>query len=105
MQDVFKLSGPGGLGLIMAAALYGLALPSCSSLSSAITGAPIPSTTVQRAGQPGAQPIEVSSADLAQAEDAARRAEILDEPGPVNGLYDAGRAAKAAREVLGKSSK
>lgn len=101
--------GRGSSGLsawVVAAGLLSLGLlPSCGVIGSAITGEPIPATTVQRAGQPDAQPIQIASADLAVAEDAARRAEILDEAPPVHGLYDAGRAAKAAREVFTESSK
>jgi hypothetical protein len=102
--------GPGGFsGLpvwVAAVALIGgSVLPSCSPLSSAITGAPIPATAIQRAGQPQAPVVMVASADLAVAEDAAARAEILNEPAPVQGLYDAGRAAEVVRGVFIEPSK
>lgn len=82
-----------------------LCLPSCSVVHSVATGQPIPSTTVQRAGQPEAQPIEIASVELAQAEAAAEAADLTNSPRPVNGLYDAGRAAQVAREVFTELSK
>jgi hypothetical protein len=79
------------LGL-MVAFFAVLLMPSCSTVSSAITGLPIPATSVQRAGQDGAPVILVSSQDLAEAE--ARPA------GTVHGLYDAGAVASKAREIV-----
>ncbi|MCW1884001.1 hypothetical protein OKA04_04625 [Luteolibacter flavescens] len=81
------------------------ALPSCSVVSSAVTGAPIPATSVQRADQPGARPFLVASADVAQAEAEADAAEQAGTKPPIHGLYDAGRAATAVREVFTESSK
>ncbi len=89
-----------GTGLVGA-----LFLTSCSVVGSAITGASIPATAVQRAGHDGATPILVSSADLAQAEVEAEVAAKAGQAPPVNGLYDAGRAAKAVRQVFTESSK
>lgn len=74
-----------------------LCLTSCSALTGAITGQPIPSTPVQRAGDPSAPSILVSSADLAQAEAAPA--------GTVHGLYDAGYLANRAREVVTGATK
>jgi hypothetical protein len=99
----------GGIPSIMITAaafcLAGLALSSCSVIGSAITGAPIPATAVQRAGHADATPFMVASGDLAQAEAAAEAAEKAGEQQPVNGLYDAGRAASTVREVFTDSSK
>ena len=102
----FFSRGMGSFLLVSTAAVtLGGVLTSCAPLVSAVTGAPIPSTTVVRAGQPDAQPIQVAGSDRAVAEDEARRAEILNEPPAVHGLYNAGRAAEVAREVFIEGSK
>lgn len=101
-------SGTTGAGVVVPLLLVGFALltlPSCSVIGSAISGAPIPATTVVRAVDADAMPIQVVSADLAVAEEQARDAERAGTAPPVHGLYDAGRAAKAAREVFTGSSK
>ena len=107
-----KKSGgtPGGMPAITlttaaALSLAGFALPSCSVVGSAVTGAPIPATAVQRTGGGDAEPVLIASTDLAQAEAEARVAREAGQAPPVNGLYDAGRAAKAVREVFTESSK
>lgn len=65
---------------------------SCSTVSSAITGLPIPATAVQRAGHDESVTILISSADYALAEQAPA--------GTVHGLYDAGYLSARAREVV-----
>lgn len=100
VTPAFALLAAGGLsmaGLVL--------LPSCTVVGSAITGAPIPSTSVQRSGSKDADVIQVVTLDLLAAEEAARRAKTLGEPPPTHGLYDAGRAAKAVREVFTEGSK
>lgn len=89
----------------MCAALAVAALPSCAPLGSAITGAPIPATAVQRSGHEDATPVMIASADLVQAEAAAESAAKAGEDLPVNGLYDAGRAASVIGEVFTGSGK
>lgn len=80
-------------------------LTSCSVAYSAATGLPPNSVTVQRAGQPGAQPVEIEAGDLARAEAASAQADEMKEPRPVYATVDIGRAASAVREVFGGSSK
>lgn len=106
-SDDAASGGNGGpLLVVMAAGLLAMgALPSCSAVGAAITGAPIPATAVQRTGGGDSPPVLVASADLAGAEAAALQAERLGEPPPVHGLYDAGRAAATLREVFTESSK
>ncbi|GAA5482070.1 hypothetical protein [Haloferula sargassicola] len=104
-------SSGGNLSVLFLAAAAGLSmagltlLPSCSVAASALTGAPIPAESVQRAGDPDAHPILIVADDLARAEREAEQATENDEPAPVNGLYDAGRAAAMAREVFTDSGK
>lgn len=69
---------------IFACLLVGM-LASCSAITSGITGQPIPSTSVQRAGHDNAPVIQIASADLALAEQG--------DPATIHGLYDAGMVA------------
>lgn len=107
-----KKSGGGSGGnitafLVTTAAALSMAgsLPSCSAVGSAITGQPVTGTAVQRAGHADATPILIASGDLAQAEAEAEASGKANTPPAVHGLYDAGRAAKAIREVFTESGK
>lgn len=99
----------GGLhGWLAAAALLGAGLlPSCASIGSALTGAPIPTVEVARSGAKDATVVRVATIDWLQAEQEARAVEAAGPManGTVWGLYDAGRAADAVRGVFSEPSK
>jgi len=76
-----------------ASAVLATCASSCAGITGALTGQPIPATSVQRAGDPDSPVVQVASSDYALAEAA--------EPGTVHGLYDAGRVAQSLREVSG----
>ncbi len=74
-----------------------LAFPSCAGITGAITGQPIPTTSVVRAGSLEAVPFNVASADVALAES--------DITGKTWGLYDAGYIATKTREAVVSATK
>lgn len=76
-----------------ASAVLATCASSCAGITGAITGQPIPATSVQRAGDPDSPAVQVASSDYALAEAA--------DPGTVHGLYDAGRVAESLRDVSG----
>lgn len=74
---------------LLALAAIGICLmPSCAAINSAITGEPIATTPVQREA---GKPFQVATSDILRAES---------QPDVAWGLYDAGRAAQRAREVI-----
>lgn len=83
------LSALGIALLVLAIVMF---FTSCSSVASAISGQPIPSTAVQRVNDPTAPIIQVATADITIAEQG--------DPAAVHGLYDAGFLAKRAREAV-----
>lgn len=74
----------------LAAFVTGVLLSSCVGVYSGITGAPIPTTPVQRADGTG-KPFNVASQDLFRAET---------QPDKAWGLYDAGAVSDATRQVV-----
>ena len=82
---------------ILIAIIASVALQSCSTVSSAITGLPIPSTAVTRAGHDGENIVLISSADYALAEQAPI--------GTVHGLYNAGYIVENVRAIVIESTK
>jgi hypothetical protein len=94
--------GPGAVVLLLTGCMFvTLGLTNCSVIGSAVTGAPIPSTGMIRAGSKDADVVQVATIDLLKAEEQARSAD----PPAVWGLYDAGRAAAELREVFTEGSK
>lgn len=93
------------IGAAAALSLAGFGLSSCSPVYAIATGQVPPATAVQRAGDGKAPVVMVASGDLAQAEEEAVRAEVLNESAPVNGLYDIGKVVDVSREVFTGSSK
>lgn len=69
-----------------------LGLPSCTGIVSGLTGQPVPSVSVQRAGHDDAPVIQVAANDMAQAE--------LGDPTTVHGLYDVGQVSAAVGQVV-----
>jgi hypothetical protein len=90
--------------LVMTAAGFSMAsvclLSSCTVLGSAITGEPIRASEVARIDDPTSEPVQIATSDLLQAEDAAEHARETGATPRIYGLYDAGRAAQVAREVI-----
>lgn len=87
---------------IAAALVFSSCTPAMNSalsgvITSGLTGQPIPSTPVQRAGDVTAPPVLVSSSDLALAE--------AGDPKAVHGLYDAGYLVAKARETVISATK
>lgn len=80
-------------------------LSGCAGLMSGITGQPILTTSVQRAGQPDAPVIMIASGDLAQAEAQAKLAESNGTQKTAYGLYDAGRVASLVEQTVDASGK
>lgn len=85
--------------------LLAIFLSSCSGFIAGITGQPVATTAVQRAGQPQAPIIMVSSSDLAQAEEEAKSAEASGSKKKALGLYDAGWVAEQVGQVIEVSGK
>ena len=75
--------------LALALCLASGVLTSCNALGSAVTGVPIDTTAVRREG---GDPVNVATLDLLQAE--------ASPPDSVWGLYNAGRLAARASEVI-----
>jgi len=97
-----KRFGGTGLLLMWGACTLGvcMSLTSCSVLSSAWTGEPIPGHAVARIDDPTSEPIIIVASDLARAEDEAERSRERGLPQKTYGLYNAGTAANLARLAI-----
>jgi len=109
---VMKFGGPylKKVGLIksivfLAVTSFAFSQVSCSAIYSAATGQPIPSEPVARVGDPDAELIQVSSADLAQAEAETKLAKERGELPPVYGTYPAAKYAQLIRDTVIESGK
>jgi len=93
------------MGTATAVLLGGFTLSSCTPLSGALLGGPIPAAEVRRANEPDSAGVWIAEADLRQAQASAEAQAARGEPPAVHGLYDAGAAAQMVRDVFAGASK